>query len=92
MQRRELQCHMQRHPNSHQTTVAKDMSPKQPSVLGLLGSTDEEILEVAKDVYCGWYQVALSILPHWFQDQLMGDLHNELGQWLWKAGLHDTTS
>ena len=49
-------------------------------------------LEVAKDVYHGWYQVVLSILPCQCQDQLMGDLHNELDQWLWRAGLYSTTS
>ena len=67
-------------------------SPEQPSVWGLLDSTDEEILEVAEDVHHGWYQVVLSILPCRHQDQLMGDLHNELGWWLWRAGLCGTTS
>ena len=42
--------------------MAKEIAPVHLSVRSLLGSTNDEILEVAKDVYHGWYQVAPSVL------------------------------
>ena len=71
--------------------MAKEMAPVHPLVRSLLGSANEEILKLAKDVYCWWYQVPLSILPWQCQDQLMRDLHRELGQWIMRAGLCITT-
>ena len=38
-------------PHSHQTAAAEDAAPEQPAVLTLLGSTDDEILEFAEQVY-----------------------------------------
>ena len=76
MWRRDQQCDRWRHP--HQATVAEDMAPLQPSLRVLLGFTSEGILEVAKDIYCDQYQLALSISTGWCQDLLMQDLHDEL--------------
>ena len=87
MRKREMQQHLQRHPHSHQSKMAKKMAPVHPSVRSLLGSADEEMLKLAKDVYHGWYQVVPSVIPHQCQDQLMGDLHRESGQQMMRGGL-----
>ena len=47
-------------------------------------------MEVAEDIYCGPYQLALSIFTHLCQDLLMQDLHDELDQHLVRAGLCST--
>ena len=69
---------MWRCPLSHQTAMAKETALVCPSVRSLLGCTNDEILEVAEDVYQWWYQVVLSILPCQCQDQLMG---TSTGSW-----------
>ena len=89
MRTRELQQHRQRCLHSHQTATAEEMAPVHPTVRSLLGFTNGEILEVAKDVYSRWYQVAPSIPPFQCQDQLMGDLNREVGWQMMRAGLHD---
>ena len=86
MRNREMQQHLQRCPHS----PSVHDGPIHPSMRSLLGLANEEILEVAEVVYHGWYGVALSILPHWCQDQFMADLDEELGQHLIRAGLHGT--
>ena len=58
MQRREQQCNRWRCP--HQATATEDTAPVQPSVWILLGSMNEDIFGVAKDIYHGQYQLA----PH----------------------------
>ena len=90
MWRRELQCHMWRHLYSRQTAAAEDMAPEQLVVQTLLASRDEDILKIAEDISCGWYQLAPSILPCQHQDQLMSNLHKGLGQWLGRACLCGT--
>ena len=85
--RRKLQHQMWRCPHSHLTTAAKDTGLKQQKVQTLLGSTHEEILELAREVYLGWYQVVSNILLNWCRDQLMSNLHDELYQWLGRDGL-----
>ena len=72
--------------------MAEEMAPVHPSVRHLLGWVDEKILKLAECVYHRQYQVASSILPHQCQDQLMGGLHRELGQWMMRAGLCITTA
>ena len=54
-------------PTHHQTAMAKEMAPEQPSVKSLLGLTDEEILEIAEQVYWGQYEAVLSVLSHQHQ-------------------------
>ena len=63
------------------------MAPEHPSVRTLLGSTDQEILDVAEHVYQGQYKVALSMLPRRLQDQFMAKLHEELSKQLVRANL-----
>ena len=75
----------------HPATMAGDMAPVQSSVWILLGSMNEDILRLAEDIYCGQYQLALSILTCQHYDLLMQDLHDELDWWLIRAGLHSTT-
>ena len=87
MRKREMSQHLQRCPHSHQSTTAEEMAPIHLSMRGLLGSTNDEILEVAEEVYCGWYGVVLSILPCWHQDQFMAEHHEGLDQCLIRAGL-----
>ena len=67
------------------------MALEHPSVRSLLGSTDQEILDVVEWVYRGQYEVAPSILPHRCQDQFMAKLHEEWGQHLVRAGLWSGT-
>ena len=67
------------------------MALEHPSLRTLLGSTDQEILDVAEQVYKGLYEVAPSILPCRQQDQFMAELHGELGQCLVRAGLQGVT-
>ena len=62
--------------------MAKEMAPFHPLVRSLLGLAEEEILKLAEDISCGQYWVVPSILPWLYQDQLMEDLHRELGQQL----------
>ena len=69
MQKSEQQCDRQRCP--HQATAAEDMAPVQPSVWALLGSTSEDILGVAEDIYCSQYQLAPRIFTHQCQYLLM---------------------
>ena len=47
----------------------------------------QEILEVAKQVYQGQYEVGLSVLPCWCQDQFMAEHPEELSQHLIRTGL-----
>ena len=75
MRKSELQQCLQRCLYSHQSVTSKETAPVHQSVRSLLGSANEEILKLAEDVYCGWYQVVPSVLTHQCQDQLMGDLH-----------------
>ena len=89
MRRREIQCHMRSCPHSHQSMMAKETAPFHPSVKSLLELTEDEILGTAEEVYHGWYEVLSSILPQWHQDELMVELHEELGQHLTRAGLQD---
>ena len=91
MKIREMQWHLQRWPYSHQSMTAEKTFPVYLSVKNLLGSANEEILKLGKDVYCEWYQVGTSILPCWHQDQLVGDLLRELDQWMMRASFHITT-
>ena len=85
MRKREMQQHLQRCPHSHQSIMTKEMAPTHLSMRSLLGSTNDEILEVAEEVYHGQYGVVPSILPHQHQDHFMAELHEELGQCLIKA-------
>ena len=90
MQRREEQHDRQRHP--FQATAAEDMAPEQLSVWPLLSSPNEDMLEVAEDIYYGQYQLAPSTFLHWCLDLLMQDLHDDLDQRLLKAGFCIATS
>ena len=45
-------------------------------------------LWVAGDIYCSQYQLALGMFICQCQDLFMQDFHNELDQWLVRAGLH----
>ena len=87
MRRREWQQHTWRCSHSHQIATAKGMAPEHPLVRSLLGSMDDNILEIAEQVFWGQYEVALSSLLHRHQEQLMTELHDELGQCLTRAGL-----
>ena len=66
------------------------MAPEHPSIITLLGSTDQEILDVVEQVYKGQYEVAPNILPHRCQYQFMAKLHKDLGQCLVRVGLCGT--
>ena len=57
----------------------------------LLGSNDQEILDVAEHVYRGQYEVAPSVLTQRLQDQFMAKLHKELRKCLVRAGLQSVT-
>ena len=46
-----------------QTAMTGEMVPEQLPVRTLLGSMNEEILEIAEQVYQGQYEAALSVLP-----------------------------
>ena len=70
---------------------ANEMALVHPVVRSLIGSTNDEILGVAKDMKWGWYQVVLSVLPCMHQDQVVKELHWELSKRLTRAGLHDNT-
>ena len=63
------------------------MALEHTSVTTLLGSTDQEILDVAEHVYRGQYEVAPSVLPHRLKDQFMAKLHEELCKCLVRASL-----
>ena len=78
-------------PHSHPATVTEDIATEQASMRGLLGSTGKEILEVAEGVECRCYEVVPSILPCSCQNQLMDELHAELGWQLVRDGLHSLT-
>ena len=52
-----------------------------------LGTTDQEVLDVAVQMYRGQYEAAPSILPGRLQDQFMAKLHEELGKHLVTASL-----
>ena len=67
--------------------MAKEIALEHLSLRTLLGSTDQEILDVTEQVYRGQYQVAPSILPHRCLDQFLAELHKELGQCLVRARL-----
>ena len=90
--RKEWQQYLWRHPYPQQTNTAEEMAPEYPSVITLLGSPDQEILDVAKWVYRGQYKVAPSVLPHRLQDHFMARLHEELGKWLVRASLLSVTA
>ena len=66
--------------------MAEEMAPEQSSVRNLLGSMDEEILEIAKQVYQREYETALSVHPQ-HQEQFLAELHEDLSQCLARAGL-----
>ena len=67
------------------------MAPRNPLVRTFLGSTDQEILEVAAQVYRGQYEVAPSILHCRHQDQFMAKLYEELSKHLVRVGLCGAT-
>ena len=67
--------------------MAEETAPEHPSVRTLLGSTDQEILDVMEQVYRGQYEVVSSIQFCRHQDQFMGKLHEEQGQHMVRAGL-----
>ena len=60
--------------------MVEEMALEHPFVRTLLGSTDQGILEVVEQMNRGQYEVALSVLPHRHQDQIMAELHEDLGQ------------
>ena len=67
--------------------MAKETAPEHPSVRTLLGSTDQEILDVAEHICRGQYEVAPSVLPQRLQDQFMAELYEELSKCLVRASL-----
>ena len=91
MRRGEMQHPLQRCSHTHESMVAKEMAPFHPLVRSLLGLAEEEIIKLAEDIYCGQYQMVPSILPWWYQDQLMEDLHRKLGKQMRRARLCATT-
>ena len=74
-------------PHSHQTAMTEETAPEQPSVRSLLGSTDEEILEIAVQMYQGQYEAVPSILPCQYKEPFLAELHKDLGWYLRRAGL-----
>ena len=58
-----------------------------PSVRTLLGFTDAEILKVTKQVYQEGYVMAPSVLPCWWQEECIKELHLELAWCMARAGL-----
>ena len=73
--------------------MAKETAPEHPSIRTIrihIGSTDQEILDVADQVYIGHYEVAQSVLPHRHQDQFIAKLYKEPGQHLVRVGLQST--
>ena len=91
IRKRKQQWHAWRCQHFLQTAMAEEMAPEHPSIRSLLGSTDDEILEIAEQVYWGQYEAVSSILPHWHQEQFMAELYEELGQNLTRAGLWEAT-
>ena len=79
-------------PHQQQTNTAKAVAPGHPSVRTLLGSTNQEILDVVEWVYRRQYKVVPRILPHRLQDQFMVKLHEELGQCLVRTSLQSVTA
>ena len=67
--------------------MAEEMAPDHPSIGTLLGSTDQEILDVAEQVYWGEYMLVPSKLPCPQQEEYIAELHLELSQCMVRAGL-----
>ena len=63
------------------------LAPEHPSMWTLLGSPNEEILEVVEQVYRGELSVVPSVLPCQWQDWCMGELCQELARHMARAGL-----
>ena len=72
MRNKEWQQHAQRCPTLTKPPWMKETAPEQPSVRNLLWSMDEEILEIAEQVYLGQCEALSSVLPHWHQEQFFG--------------------
>ena len=70
---------------NNRPTCLKKTASEHPSVRTLLGSTDQEILDVAGCVSQGQYKVAPSVVPRRLKDQFMAELHKELSKWLVRA-------
>ena len=66
-------------------------SPRIPLHQELLGSTGQEILGMAEQVYQRGYMLVPSELPHWRQEEYMAELHLELSQHIVRAGLGDAS-
>ena len=62
--------------------------PIYPSMRGLLGSSQEEILKISEEVYWG-YELATSELPCWQQVEYMAELHAQLSWHVTRASLRD---
>ena len=52
---------------------------------------EDDILEIAEQVYWVKYEIVPSILPHQCQEQVMKELHDELGQGLTSVDLQEAT-
>ena len=65
----------------------KEWPLKHPSVRALLGSTDDAIIQVAKQVYQGEWTLAPSMLSHHQYDDCMRELWQELTRCMARASL-----
>ena len=74
-------------PPTHNRLTLPKKWPLHLSMRTLLGSTDQEILDVAEHIYGDQYEMAPNMLPKRLQDQFMAKLHEELSICLVRAGL-----
>ena len=68
MSRKEWERTTRKHPDAQQIEMAEVMALAYPSIRTLLGSTNQEILDINEQVFWGEYVLAPNELPHWQQE------------------------
>ena len=79
----------QRHSWRSQGKETKEEAPEHPSTRALLGTIDDNVINVAGQVYQGEWTLVPSMLSHCQHDECMRELQCELNRWMVRASLQE---